>query len=276
MADQALHDLALERFKVAAQAFQQQRIRELEDLKFAAGEQWPDDIKALRAGGQVYGTMPPLPARPCLTINKLRQPLQQVQNQQRNARLSLKFAPKGNGATRDVASAYEDIARAIQADSRAHLARNWAFDRAIQCGRGAYRILTEYSNDGDFDLDIVYKRILNQAAVYLDPYAQEPDWSDGEWAFITEWVPYSRYKRMYPKSKLGAGDDTVFSDLVTDNSAWVQFDGTDEGRAVQLAEYFYVEYSDLVLVQLQDGSSVPASEAPEGVPVIAKRTVKQR
>ena len=68
-----------------------------------------------------------------------------------------------------VAQAYDDIARAIQADSRAHLARQWAFERAAKCGFGVYRILTEYVNDKTFDQRIVYKRILNQASALSRP-----------------------------------------------------------------------------------------------------------
>ena len=98
----------------------------------------------------------------------------------------------------------------MQANSRAHLARQWAFERAVKAGRGFYRILTEYANDGDNDLDIVYKRILNQSSVYLDPSAQEPDWSDGLWAFVTEDLPLSRYTALYPKSDLAQSDlDTL-------------------------------------------------------------------
>ena len=121
--------------------------------------------------------MPPVPARPCLEFNLLRGPVQQVINTARQAKLGLSFAPEGEGASQALAQAYDDIARAIQADSRAHLARQWAFERAAKCGWGVYRILTEYVNEQTFDQKILYKRVLNQASAYLDPFAQEPDWS---------------------------------------------------------------------------------------------------
>lgn len=128
----------------------------------------------------------------------------------------------------------------MQVDSRAHIARNWGFRRAIRCGRGFYRIVTEYANDGDDDLDIVYKRILNQSSVYLDPFAQEPDWCDGEWAFITNDIPWSRYKREYPDSTLAGYDDIDFSGLGDEGASWINGEG--EARTVRVAEYFYVEY----------------------------------
>src|SRR4030095_5578509 len=99
----------------------------------------------------------------------------------------------GEAVDKAGAQAYTDIARAIQADSRAHLARQWAFERAAKCGWGVYRILTEYVSGQSFDQRITYKRILNQAAAYLDPFATEPDWSDGQFAFLTEDLPLDRY-----------------------------------------------------------------------------------
>ena len=239
---------ALDRFTLAAEAEAAQRDRELEDLRFLDfDEQWPDDVRRARDGYQPGGGLPSVPARPCLTINKLRQPVTQTSNEARSARLALQFSPKGNGATRATAEAFEDIARAIQADSRAALARQWAYDRAIKCGRGAYRVLTDYANDGDFDLDILYKRIPNQSSVYLDPAAQEPDWSDGEWAFVVEDVPFDRYKRQFPKSKLakagskGPDSPGELQSIGDEQPDWVK--STDSGgHVIRIAEYFYVEY----------------------------------
>jgi hypothetical protein len=242
MPDDALLSLARDRFKVAVEATTDQRQREIEDLQFARGEQWLEEHKRSRAGQQAGGGFPAVPARPCLTINKLGQPIDQLVNQQRSARLALSFAPKTDGASQDVAEAYEDIVRAIQADSRAHLARNWAFERAAQCGRGYYRILTDYANDGDDDLDIVYKRILNQATVYLDPFAQEPDWSDGEWAFITEDIPLDRYKRLYPDSKVALADDGELTSIGDDHAEWVG--NGDAGVTIRVAEYFFIEHHE--------------------------------
>jgi hypothetical protein len=253
------HAEALARFKLASDAEAPQRQRELEDLRFCDfDEQWPDDVKKARDGYAPGGGLPSVPARPCLTINKLRQPVIQTSNEARQAKLSLQFAPKGDGATREIAEVFEDISRAIQADSRAHLARQWAYDRAIKSGRGYYRILTDYANDGDFDQDIIYKRILNQSSVYVDPSATEPDWSDGMWAFIVEDVPFDRYKRQFPRSKLAkdATDDPGVLDGIGDEQPeWVKNTETG-GQVVRIAEYFYVEYArhTIGLYAFPDGS----------------------
>src|SRR4029453_14387963 len=119
----------------------------------------------------------------------------------------------------------------IQTDSRAHLARQWAFERAAKCGWGVYRILTEYVNDRTFDpktvtrphfdQKIVYRRILNQASAYLDPFAQEPDWSDGQFALLTEDIPLARYKRAHPGSKLSSYSDRELTSIANDIPRWI-------------------------------------------------------
>lgn len=261
--------LALERFALSAEAEAEQRTREEEDLRFVDfDEQWPEDIKRARQGATATGQLPAVQARPCLTINKLRHPVQQVTNQARQSRLALSFAAKSGDASVDVAEAYEDIVRAIQTDSRAHLARQWAFERAAKCGRGVYRILTEYANDGDFDLDIVYKRVLNQSTVYLDPFATEPDWSDGEWAFITEDMPVSRFRREFGESVIAKMSDDELRGLGDDCPKWVQF-GDDGKPLVRVAEYFYVERTKqtICLYKLENGDekSFPTDgEIPPG------------
>ena len=249
-----IHETALRRFKLTALAEQKQRQRELEDLKFAdpidPDDQWPSDALDARAGLPAGASgLPAVPARPALTINKLRQPIQQVQAQQRSVRLAVEFAPEGGTASMDDAEAFEDIARAIQSDSRAHLARNWAFDRAIRCGRGFYRIETEYVSDRSFDQRICYQRILNQFAVFFYPFCQEPDYSDAEWCFITEDVPLEEYRRCYPESSVAAMDDEELAAVGTDAPGWIG--ESDDGKTVRIAEYYYFEHTPDTLVAIQ-------------------------
>ncbi len=242
------HTRALARFHASADCFNDQRERELADLRFVDfDEQWPEDIRAARAGQKASGGLPPVPSRPCLTINQLRAPVQQITNTQRNAKLALQFSPKGDGAQQDVAEAYEDIVRAIQADSRAHLARNWAFDRAAKAGLGWYRINTKYVHDDPDadgpdadDQEIVYQRILNQASVYPDINAQEPDWSDGRYLFLTQDISLADYKAQFPDSQLAEADSDVLSGIGDDRPAWVFTAEGQDGQTVRIAEYWEV------------------------------------
>ncbi len=250
---------AMERFKLAAEAEAPQRARELEDLRFDRAlpeDQWPEGILRERGyyGASQDGTTP---QRPCLVIPKLDQPVQQVLNEARNARLAIKIKPKGDGATKEGAELRQGLIRAIEVDSNAAQARQWALDRAVKCGRGVYRILKTYANDGDFDLDLVVSRILNQHSVYLDPYAKEPDWSDGEWAFIIEDIPKSEYARRYGKSKLAgcsAGELQSMGDKAPD---WVG------DTTYRIAEYFRIVHEDRWLVMGPDGQRVLLDKGEE-------------
>ena len=270
--DEATHRTALKRFKFVSAADADLRTLELDDQRFCAGNadngwQWPEHVRTERAGipGQV-------PARPCLTINKVAAPVAQIANQARDARFAITVTPKGRSAKRETADVFQGLIRNAEVQSDAQVARIWAFDRALKCGRGYYRVLTKYVDDGDSDLDIVTERILNQASVYLDPAAQLPDWSDGDWAFITVWLTREKFAREYPDAELASLD--AFSGLGDDAPDWIRGDG--DQQEVRIAEYFYAVYTDVKTVDLADGRSVPLADAPSGIPVIRSRTVKQR
>lgn len=249
-ADSDVHKLGKERFKLASDAYHEQSQRELDDLKFAARKnQWRDDELQARKGFTA-GTIT-ISARPTLVIDKLRQPIQQLENQQRQANLAVDVHPEGKEADKVTAEAIQGIYRHIQVTSRAdQIARFWAYSRGIKCGRGYYRIEKAYcdpypdpADPGRFDQEIRISRILNQAGVLLDPFAQEPDWSDGEWAFVKSWIPRRRYQRDHPDSAL-AEDDADFSAIGTACPGWVKTTGSKETDAVLEVEYWRVEYDD--------------------------------
>ena len=196
---------AINELKLVMEAEGDQRGLEEEDLAFDAGDQWPDEIRLSR-GRQVIDNVE-IPPRPMLTIPKLDQLVQLVVNQMRRAHLGTSVHAQTEEADRDTARILEDLMRNIQTKSNAELARNWAFERATKCGRGYYRVLAQYCDEAGTsghwsDQELVIKRILNQGSVYLDPYATEPDWSDGNWAQIGGFIPQDVYKKNWPTSKM--------------------------------------------------------------------------
>ncbi len=273
-ADDRVHATALKRFKFVAAADADLRTLELDDQRFVAGNadngwQWPEHIRTERAGipGQT-------PGRPCLTINKVAGPVAQIANQAREARFAITVSPKGAKAKRETAEVFQGLIRNAEVESQAQVARIWGFDRALKCGRGYWRVLTKYADDGDSDLDIVTERILNQASVYLDPAAQQPDWSDGDWAFITVWMTKDKFTREYPDAEVPSQD--AFSALGDRAPDWIRGDGDEQ--EIRIAEYFYAVETEIPTVDLADGRSVPLSDpaAKSGVPVIRPRTEKKR
>lgn len=240
-------DDAVSEMKLVLEAEGDQRELEEDDLSFDAGHQWPDEIKTSRGKQTIDGVE--IPPRPMLTIPKLDQPVQLVINQQRKAHLGITVHAESEDADRDVADVLEGIVRHIQRKSNAELARNWAFERAAKAGRGYYRIYTQYCDpDGSgrhwSDQEIVIRRILNQSSVYLDPYATEPDWSDGQWALQGGFMPWRLYKRAYPHSRLvsALGDGDRFDlDQANIEPSWMSADETGKGlKGVRVMERFIV------------------------------------
>lgn len=273
---------AMDRFRLVVEIEGDQRDREKEDLAFDRAlpeDQWPEDMRKARAGGIAPdGTV--IHARPCLVINKLDQPTQSIINEGRKARLALQIKPKGGSASKEGAELRQGMIRTIESDSRAHLARIWALERAVKCGRGAYRVLKTYANDGDFDLDLVVARIKNQGSVYLDPYAQEPDWSDGEWGFITDDMPVSEYKRLYGKSAMAHLSAEELQSIVDVSPGWVTDGGSGVGT-IRVAEYFYVEWEKRILIANPDTGKnellpkgAPRPDAGIAWRIVDKRQVK--
>ena len=82
----------------------------VDDLRFLEGEgQWPDGIKATREAD----------GRPCLTINKLPQYVNQVANDSRQNRPSIKVSPVDSGADKKTAELLGGLIRNIQVSSAA-------------------------------------------------------------------------------------------------------------------------------------------------------------
>ena len=233
-ADQEFLDLALERFKLCAEAEAENRRDSLDDIEFSIGNQWPMDIKAQRQ----------LDGRPCLTMNLLPEYIRQVTNEQRQQKPSAQVNPVGDGADVETAEIIQGIYRHIEVHSKADVARQTAFDFMVRGGFGHWRVLTDWIAQENEDQEIYIKRIANPFTVYWDPTAQEFDNSDAKYCFIVQDLLAEEFKRQFPDSKYGDGSATLSEyESVGDQPAqWAQ---TVDGKpSIRIAEYFYVEESE--------------------------------
>ena len=255
---------ALDRFKLGSDADIEQRNREMDALRFQVPELcWPTEVKDQRKPQLIGGVA--IPQRPMLSIPSLDQPIQLVLNSEKSAHLGVTIHPLSDDAEEKTAEVLQGLYRRIEVESRASLARSWAFERAVKAGRGFYRVITEPDPDSDdpFDQRIMIKRILQQGSVVLDPFSQEPDGSDGQWAFLVNDMPWDTYKRRYPKSAMANFSEDELSAIGTETQHWIS--GTEgAGRAVRVAEYYRLEYTTSEKVLLDDGSDATAGEIPEG------------
>jgi hypothetical protein len=251
---------AIKFMRLSAEADSNNRTEALQDIKFAAGDQWPVEIQNSRN----------LEARPCLTINKIDAYVRQVTNQQRQQRPRIKVHPVNNEGDLKIAQVIEGVTRHIEVNSSADTAYDTAFDYAVRMGWGYWRVITDYVREDSFDQEIYIEQIDDPFSVYFDPNSISPDGSDAEKCLITKVIPKNVFREMYP----GADDGSGFMPRgVGDDSAeWV----TKED--VRIAEYFYIQRKKATLVMLSDGTKafedeLPAKEVLEesGIAIIDKR-----
>ena len=164
------------------------RANALEDLLFLDGEQWPEEIKRDREEA----------GRPCLVINKLVEKMDQVIGDQRQNRPSIRVIPVDDISDPETAKIFDGIIRNIEAQSAADTAYDHAFEHAVACSYGAFRIDLEESESDFFNIDIRINRIENAFSVVWDPSAKKADKSDAKWCFIIEDMDKETYEDMFP------------------------------------------------------------------------------
>jgi hypothetical protein len=231
---ESLLDTARDRFKLAEDAWRDNRKAALEDMRFRAGDQWPEDAKKNRED------------RPCLVVDKLNQHIRQVVNDGRQNRPMVKVRPIDDGADKEVAEVFQGIIRHIWDRSNADEAVDSALDSAVTGGFGYFRVLTNYAHEGTFNQEIEVGRIRNSMAVLLDPNAMKADGSDAKWGFVLDEIPKEQYKKQYPKAECTdwAADSEKYSD------GWL----SDEN--VRVCEYWYKEETNRTLHLLASGETV--------------------
>jgi hypothetical protein len=216
-----------------------------EDMKFADGNQWPDDVLKERE----------LNGRPCLTINTIPQYLSQIKGDQRQNKPAIHVIPVDGdqgaefsniAGTQDYSASqvYEGLIRNIEYESNAEAHYDRAFGSAVDGGIGWLRVLAEYQSDDVFEQALRIKRVSNIFSVMVDPEAKEPDYSDANWGFVFSKVPTRVFEKKYPNATRGDLRDHVFGE---DQKYWLA-----DGHVV-VAEYFTREPRDRELVKLSNG-----------------------
>lgn len=241
--DKELLDEIKANFDWADEVWGGQATREKEDLRFQVAEyQWEDKERAAR-GGNVVGDVV-VPARPTLSVSLLNQPVQLILNQAAKAHLGVEVHPVSEKANKENAAVKQGLYRRIERDSNAITVRQWALARAVQAGRGWYRVNTQYDEDSDHpkDQEIVIERILRQENVLIDPAAQRADFSDARWAMVVSWVPEKTFKRLYPNAPVPASNEE-FKTWQTEDPHWVK--ASEKGKnAILVVENFKKLYQD--------------------------------
>ena len=239
------HRQVMEAFDKAWEADRLNREDALSDLKFVAGDQWPDDVRKAR---EAQG-------RPVITINRMPQFLHQVTGDMRQSRPAIKVSPVDDQGDPDIAKIYNGIVRQVERISKADMVYTKAFEGSAACGIGHFRISTEYAKDSVSDQDIKIGLIQNPLGVLWDPNAKELDRSDAKHCFVIDGMTESAYKARWPKaavSPVGVTDDQYNTGLF-----WA---GSD---MVRVAEYWYKVPKKRTIALMETGETIDLESVKE-------------
>lgn len=240
-ADKDIIAEALERFAECEEFESTQRQRMREELKFAAGEQWPERVKNAREND-------PNGSRPCLTMDKLGQYIRQVVNDSRQNKPAIKVRPDDSYGDIEVADLLQGVCRHIEDASCADVAYDTAIDHAAKIGIGYIRITTKVTDEASNQQEIEILPVHNVFSCLLDPNRRMPDGSDAEFGFVVDDIPRKRFERDYPRSK---------------SKGWDKGDhqpGWSEKDTIRVCEYFRIVKSSENVLVLDDETEIPEAQ----------------
>lgn len=254
-----------ERLRIAEEAESINRLLAIEDLEFADGQQWPDDLYNMRK----------VQRRPALTINHTGTLVRRVVNNMKEQRPRIKVHPVGNGVQIDDARVANGLIRHVEARSTASVAYDTGGESAVRIGWGYARILGEYIDEMSFDQELCIKPVRNTLTGYIDPASQMPDGSDMEWFIFSDKMSRQDFKRRYPNEemadwKMGAAGDN--------QKYWLT------KTQIRIAEYYRIKKTKDVLLQLTDGRTIMKSDYRKqqqafelaGLQVVRERPTERR
>lgn len=236
--DEVILKEASKRFKYLMDLEADNRMRWLEDVKFANGDpdngwQWDSSIEERLQNG-----------KPALTENIIKAHNRAIVNEYRMNKTSPKVSPEGKDGNREAANILNGIIKKIEKQSGADEAYTLAEEFAVDGGLGYYRITTDYVEDS-FDQEIFIKKVRNPLNILLDISGES--FRDVRYGFVVEEVLEEDFKSKYPNSIIGSFKDS--------NS----FGYVKEGL-LKLVEYFRVVDTKDIMYQTEDGTILLKSE----------------
>lgn len=223
-------------FDLAQRAESDNRYEMLDDLRFAALDQWPEEVKRERKN------------RPMLTLDHTGQSIRKVLGDIRSSLPAIKVDPVDDGADKDTADVFEGIIRQIEYQSRASAVYMTAAESVVKMGYGVWRVCTKYNEFDSFNQDILLKPVRNPFTVYFDPAAQEQTKRDGRFVIVTETITHDQFEEEYGKKpELSSFESNTIGE---NEELWW------DSETVRIAEYYVKERIKKRLLMLSDGSTI--------------------
>lgn len=217
------------------------RIDMVDDLRFAALDQWSDDVKKERQG------------RPMLTLDHIGQSVRKVLGGIRQNMPSIKVDPIDDGADKDTSDVLEDLTRQIEQSSNARNAYLTAAAMQVKCGYGVWRVNTVLNQDDIFDQDIVLQPVKNPFTYYFDPDAVMPQKQDGRFMIVSETMSHEKFEAKFgKKTQIPSGISN--QGLGETQERWYDSD------SIRVGEYFVKSKKKKSITQLSNGVVVNSED----------------
>lgn len=167
--------------------------------------------------------------RPRFEINKVAKSVRRVFNEYRANRITVDFKPAtGEQKDEEIADLLDGLYRADEQASNAQEAYDTAFQEGIKGGYGAFRLRTEYEDDGDEeneDQRIVFEPIHDaDISVYFDINAKRYDKADARWCIVLTPIAKDAYEEEYEDYSVASWSqpyNTYYFEWVTADVVWV-------------------------------------------------------
>jgi Phage P22-like portal protein len=217
----------------------------LEDLKFVniRGSQWDDNEKQRRKRAN----------RPCLEINGLPKFCNQVTGEMRRNKVKIKVRPVDSAADVKKSKIREGLIYNIEYLSNAESIYDHAGKMLVQCGYGAWRVLTRKNEDNPFLKEIYLTRIQNPFSIHFDPSAQDQNFEDANYSIVDTYLSEEDFKDLYPNAKFPVPPPNP-SGLGIYDASWY------EEKKALVVEYFYKVKENKKMVLLSDGRVMSKEE----------------
>ena len=215
--------------------------------QFIGGLQWDDIIRKERErSGRPMFTYNLLPAFTRQIINKARQerPQLRVKPVESDKRQTPDIANVQGTQDYSLADVYMGIWRNIEHTSRADQAYDTALQHAVWHSFGFFMLNTQKCRHDPFVQELVIQRVKDSYSIWVDPAAQEADFSDMADAFVFQRLSQDAFKKLYPDATTGSFNISVEAGLFGD---WFDRD------SVQIATYWWLDYVSDEVIKMADG-----------------------
>ena len=171
--------------------------------------------------------------------------------------------PTGGLATKDVASTYDGIIRAIQNSSDASSIWKKIGRKLVENGFDAVRIKTKYRDEDSFNQDLCIEYISNSIdRVWFDPNSEKQDRSDAMWVIVLQAITPEAYAEKWPDAdpqSISTGNDDYNYDY--------------KRAVVVVGEYYYKKEVTRKLVQMENGQVFDEKKDADQIAVLVENGV---